>query len=213
MFDWLSADGVQLGEAHMVRQEQSGVVTQGILAGTRIASNLGWRSVEALAPGDKILTFDGGMQAIAEVRREALWAGGDAVPQQHWPVSVPVGALNNKCSLTIMPDQGILVESDVADEALQDPFAVLQARHMVGLRGIARSAPQAQADVITLVFEEDQVIYAEGGALMHAPKPGDLLSPAEQSSVPRYQVLDPVLSALVADEMNLEDALSARQNS
>ena len=47
--------------------------THGLMAGTRVASNLGWRAVEALAPGDLVLTFDNGMQPIAEVRRSSIW--------------------------------------------------------------------------------------------------------------------------------------------
>ncbi|WP_241525652.1 Hint domain-containing protein [Pseudophaeobacter leonis] len=39
----------------------------GLLAGTHVASNLGWRPVEALCAGDKVLTFDHGMQTIVEV--------------------------------------------------------------------------------------------------------------------------------------------------
>ena len=209
MFDWLSEDGSRLSDAQDVRCEKTGIVTQGILAGTRIASNLGWRSVEAIAPGDKVLTFDSGMQPVVEVRREVLWIGGTSVPEQHWPVQVPTGALNNKVDLTVMPDQGVLVESDVADEALQDPFVVIQARQLVGLRKIARSAPSAQAEVITLVFADEQIVYAEGGALLHSPKPGDLLSASEADAAPRYVIPDKELAALVADEIHLEDSLLA----
>ena len=35
-------------------------LSHGLMAGTRVASNLGWRAIDALAVGDKVLTFDNG---------------------------------------------------------------------------------------------------------------------------------------------------------
>ena len=209
MFDWLSADVDQIHSAQPVHHESRGVVTQGILAGTRVASNLGWRVIEALAPGDKVLTFDNGMQTIKEVRREVHMIDEPSVPQQHWPINVPVGALSNRIELSMLPDQGVVVESDVADEAMDDPFAVLTARHLVGLRGITQSPARMQQEAVTLVFENEEVIYAEGGALIHCPKPGDLF--AHVNTGTGYKLLDEELAALVVDELRLEDALNARQ--
>ena len=65
-----------------------------------------------------------------------------------------------------------------------------------------------QQDVVTLIFETEQVIYAEGGALVHCPKPGDLFASAEERQT--YAILDEELAALVVDELRLEDALTAR---
>lgn len=208
MFDWLSVDGDETGSAHTARIEKTGIVTQGLVAGTRVASNLGWRVVEALAPGDKVLTFDRGMQILQEVRREVLWVGARNVPQHHWPVTVPAGALQNRCDITLMPDQGVVIESDVADDVYQDPFAVISARQLVGLRGITQTPPRAQVEVITLIFEHDEVVYAEGGTLIHCPMSGDLLSHClMQAAANSYNVLDCEMAALALDELVMEDAL------
>lgn len=209
MFDWMSTD-IESSHAAQPCQQEAGIVTQGILAGTRVASNLGWRVVEALAPGDRVLTFDNGMQSIKEVHREVVWFEDLASPKAHWPVHVPVGALCNRVALTILPDQGVLIESDEADEALEDPFAVIMARQLVGLRGITQSPSTTQQVVITLIFEEDEVIYAEGGALIYCPTQLDLFDHAVLSGAGRYTLLSDELAALVVDELRLEDALTAR---
>jgi hypothetical protein len=144
--------------------------TRGLLAGTRIATVMGWRAVESLAPGDMVLTFDNGLQHLVDVRRETFWVADMMAPALFSAVFVPAGALGNSTDLELLPDQGVLIESDAACDALGDPFAVVPAKALDGLRGITRIAPRTQVEVITLVFANEQVIYAEGGALIHCPR-------------------------------------------
>ncbi|WP_415402055.1 Hint domain-containing protein [Tateyamaria sp. SN3-11] len=144
--------------------------TRGLLAGTRIATAMGWRAAEALAPGDMVLTFDNGLQALVDVRRETFWVADMMAPAAYASVMVPAGALGNSEELELLPDQGVLIESDAACDAQGDPFAVMAAKLLVGYRGIARVAPRAQVEIITLIFATEQVIYAEGGALIHCPR-------------------------------------------
>jgi hypothetical protein len=139
------------------------------MQGTRVASSLGWRAVEALAVGDNVLTFDNGMQRIVEIRRETYHlAAPDSVADQ-WPVIVPRNALGHHDQLTLLADQGVLVESDAAADLYGDPFAVVPAAALVGLRGIFRAAPAQEMELISLGFEDDQVIYLDGGVLVHCP--------------------------------------------
>ena len=144
--------------------------TRGLLAGTRVATAMGWRAVEALAPGDMVLTFDNGLQPLVDVRRETFWVADMMTPAAYASVMVPAGALGNSEELELLPDQGVLIESDAACDVHGDPFAVMAAKLLVGYRGITRVAPRAQVEVITLVFAAEQVIYAEGGALIHCPR-------------------------------------------
>ena len=65
--------------------------TGGLVKGTRVATELGWRPVDAVAAGDLVLTFDRGMQPVVAVRRRFLADLGAA----SWPLSVPAGALGN----------------------------------------------------------------------------------------------------------------------
>lgn len=187
------------------------VATKGMVEGTRIASSLGWRPVEALAVGDMILTFDNGMQPIIEVRRQTLWIDANVVPRSQWPVMVPRGALGNGRDLMLMADQGVVIESDVADEALDDPFAVLRASALSGLRGVRRVDPGMKVELVTLVFAEDQVVYAEGGVLIHCPPSITLISDMIAGKGPRYQELTGDLVDRAREEIVAGDAAAMRR--
>lgn len=147
----------------------------GILVGTRIASNLGWRAVEALAPGDQVLTFDGGMQTIVETRRKVLWDGMGDCPRGLWPVHLATGTGDLTAAVTVMPEQAVMIESDVAEYETGDPFALVNAGVLSGFDGCGRVRPTQPIEVIELVFDEDQVIYAEGGLLLFCSADCDLL--------------------------------------
>ena len=143
--------------------------SRGLMAGTRIGTSMGWRAVEALAPGDLVLTFDNSLQPLVEVRRETFWLS-DAAMGDTALVVVPAGAMGNSVDVTLLPDQGVLIESEAACDAYGDPFAVLRAKVLEGFRGIERARPQPKMEVITLVFANDEVVYAEGGILLHCPR-------------------------------------------
>lgn len=147
----------------------------GLLAGTHVASNLGWRPVEALAKGDKVLTFDHGMQEIIALERETILPGeGDLAPAR-CPLLVPRDALMNRVPLWLMPDQGVLLESELVEDAQGDPFAVVPACALEGYRGIRRMHPGAQLDLVMPRFAQDQVIYLEAGMLGFSATPRNLM--------------------------------------
>ena len=128
----------------------------GLMSGTRVASNLGWRAIDALAVGDKVLTFDHGMQEITEVRRAHMWLDAPDTCETMWPVVIPVEALGNREELFLLPDQGVMIESDAAQDMHGDPFAVLTAHSLVGLRGIRRRKPLQRVELIAVYFDHDE---------------------------------------------------------
>jgi len=141
----------------------------GLVTGTRIATNIGWRAVEAIAPGDHALTFDGGMQVVRRITRSVLWTSPRNCPAYLWPLTVPAGALGNKAEMQILPEQNIMIESDAAEEVFGDPFAMIPAAALTGYRGISRVKPHKEIVVYTLHFEQEQVVFACSGALFHCP--------------------------------------------
>ncbi|WP_299504073.1 Hint domain-containing protein [uncultured Roseobacter sp.] len=158
-------------------------VSHGLVVGTRVAANLGWRSVESLVVGDKVLTFDNGVQRIVEITRTTLWAQDEEVAPGHWPVTIPAEALGNAKEVVLLPDQGVMLESETASDPMGDPFAVVPAQALEGLCGIRREAPWQPVEVITLHFASDEVIYIDGGLLIHCPRSmmmlHDMIAPAE----------------------------------
>lgn len=147
----------------------------GIVAGTKVATAVGWRPVEAIIAGDKVLTFDSGLQTVIEVRRMVLFAGPTMVPMSSWPLHVPAGALGNRADMQIMPGQDVLMESDTAEELYGDPFVLIPAVALEGFHCITRTAPATRVEVVTLHFAQDQIVYANIGALFMCPRAGDLM--------------------------------------
>lgn len=145
-----------------------GMPAAGVVAGSHLATTMGWRPVEALCAGDRVLTFDNGLQPITAVRRAAL-APSAEIPPRLRPLVVPAGALGNRDPLILLSEQTVIVESDHAEAACGDPFVLVPAGMLEGWRGIARAAAPEPFDVVTLEFEDEQIVYANGWGLLHCP--------------------------------------------
>lgn len=164
----MAEPGPRAGQGHGMGRNPVTVAdytTEGLLAGTRIATTLGWRPVDCIAVGDTVLTFDHGVQTVVAVTRAVM---PDQLPAFARPILVPVGALGNETRLILLPDQSVMVESDAAEALFGDPFAILKARDLVGLRGIERVDAGPLPDVVTLHFAQHEVLHADGGALVVA---------------------------------------------
>lgn len=187
----------------------------GLLAGTHVASNLGWRPVEALAVGDKVLTFDHGMQPITELYRETSVMGEGAVSSLRAPIYIPADALNNRAPMWMMPDQGVLVESDVIERQFGEAFAVVPACTLDGYRGISRVPPATRMELVLPRFADDQVIYIEAGALGYCPVQRDLLDYAFDRQTGSYRVLSvgdarALVIDMIAEDQQLVEGLPFR---
>ena len=185
MFGWKPANRGKTNRMVEMSGAYDGGATgemSGIVAVTRIATSLGWREAGAIQAGDMVLTFDGGLQRVVQVTRRKLWAGDGPVPERFWPLMVPAGAIENAVAMMILPRQGVMLESDLAEEALGDPFALIAAAALEGGRGVERVCPNDPVEVISLQFDADQVIFAEHGALLFCPAGGDLVQKAMQGA-------------------------------
>lgn len=192
MFGWnLKNNGMTYRSAEMSGAYSGSldVTTHGLVAGTRVASMMGWRGVESLAKGDMVLTFDNGMQEITDVRRVTICFEGPHSDRSLWPVIVPPEGLGNKEKLTLLPDQGVMLECEAAHDTHGDPFALVAVQALVGIRGIHRAAPVSRIELIVMSFRDDQVIYAEGGALILCPSPTTMLERVLHGIESAYEVL------------------------
>lgn len=168
----------------------------GLLDGTRIATRLGWRPVEALSLGDEVLTFDHGMQRITDIQSE-LYDSGTRPGQR--PVRIPEGALGNRRDLWLMPDQGMLVECDAVQDPLGDPFIVVPAQALEGFRDIALTPTESTFEATILTFAQDEAIYVEGGMLAFCPHPRALLDLDCPPAL--YETLEPGAARRLVQEM------------
>lgn len=145
-------------------------VTEGLVAGTLVATEMGWQRAEDLRPGDRVVTFDNGLQPLRTVGRGRLVSRGRELPRSAQPLAVPARALGNRRAMVLLPGQAVLIESDAAEARYGDPFTLIAAAALDGHRGIARQAPGAETEVVWLEFDSDEIVYAEGMVLAHCPR-------------------------------------------
>lgn len=158
--------------------------TTGMIAGTKVATRAGWACVETIREGQQILTFDGGLQTVIAVTRHVLMT--DTQDVASWPLFVPVGALGNLEAMTLLAHQSVMIESDLAEQMTGDPFALIGATVLDGFRGITKSRPTGWIEIIQLHFAQDEIVFANIGALFLCRAQADLMSDAAPSS---YDVL------------------------
>lgn len=176
----------------------------GLLHSTRVATSMGWRAVEALAIGDEVLTFDNGGQKIVDIERIINWPDHKTCPDHAAPLEVPAGVLGNRERIWMLPNQVVMVESDIAEAQTGDPFALVPVSTLEGWRGVKRVSPRAPHLVIVLHFERDELIYVGQGMLAFTPAQRSILDHAFGASM--YEPLDQSEAKSVVDGLRAADA-------
>lgn len=190
--------------ADPVAAEASARLAGGVHAATLIATDHGWVAAAELRPGDRVVTFDNGLQRLCAVGAGLLRSPGSGLPHGARPLLVPAGALGNRRPLTLLPGQSVLVGSAAAEALFGDPFALVPAAALEGWRGIARIDAAAPVEVRFLDFDRDEIVYAEGMALIHCPRQTPVIvaspdAPIAAGSAGHYRTLPPAQGrALIA---------------
>ena len=130
----------------------------GFLPCTRVETADGFVQVRNLRPGDEVQTFDGGLQEVRNIRH--------SVPRLTAMVHVPAGALGNEVALDMPSDALVTLDLETADRLFGMPVVVSKLINLVGYNGISTALPQSMARV-HIEFEEEELIWAEGGMLMN----------------------------------------------
>jgi hypothetical protein len=148
-----------------IDDHSAAVVAEGLYALTPVATPQGWVPAGSLAPGAEVMTFDGGPIPIAMVSSHRL---DTRAPRAAWPLQVPVDVLGNTEVAVLLPEQGVMVDSDLAEDLFGEPFVTVPASALEGWRGIVRVPPLAQY-VINLAFDTPSLIYAGGDMIVVCP--------------------------------------------
>lgn len=138
-------------------------VTTGLVAGTLLETSTGWRPIEALAVGDCVQTLDGGLARILHLTRRTLR------PEVETALLMLPGGQYDACSdLLLLPGQHLLI--DTLDDTTMDgaPFALIPALALAGPNVRRHYAPTA-LEVVTPLFADEEVVYANTGVLLHCP--------------------------------------------
>ena len=125
--------------------------------GTRITLASGLQTpVEALRPGDRVLTRDDGVQAVRWIGQSTVRATGDFAP-----IRIAAGALNNDRDLVVSPDHRLFIYQREDTLGAGRNQVLVRARHLVNGDTITRK-PGGFVEYFQLLFDSHQTIYAEG---------------------------------------------------
>lgn len=155
---------------------------------TLIATPEGPRPVEALAPGDMVLTRDNGPQPVRWAGRRAVGGRGD-----HAPVRFAPGAIGNDRELVVSPQHRVLVEGWRAELLFGADEVLVAARHLVNGDTIHR-APRDRTDYIHILFDRHEIVTAEGVAT-ESFHPGDYVLAGDAAIRAELTTLFPELAA------------------
>ena len=155
----------------------------GLLAGTRVSTEFGWRAVEDLRPGDRVLTFDDGLQPVAHVA--LIPAAGPRTVMQ-----IPKSALGNRAALRVVPGQRLLIDTASAESVIGEPFVLIRAQALLGYKGIVPAMDKGPS--VRLVFDRPQMVFAEGSAVLHCH------GPERACTDPGVPMLSPAREVLLA---------------
>ena len=132
-------------------------------ADTRIETAQGWRPAGQLCAGDLVHTLDGGLVPVATARTRQM-------PRYSCDVwFIPQGALNNCDAVRVTAAQNLLISNTMCDALFGTPDVLVPARAMAGFRGIKAGAGLGATHLVELAFEQDEVIFAQSGTLLHCP--------------------------------------------
>ena len=141
-------------------------LTCGMVAGTLVETAMGWKPVQDLRLGEAVQTLDGGLARVLAFDRRHL-----SPAQNPVLVHVPGGAFDACSDLLLLPDQLVLLDTlGVQAEGREDAlFVLVPALALIGLHGVRRVDLQRKLEVVTPLFAEEEMVYAQTGVLLHCP--------------------------------------------
>ena len=114
------------------------------------------RPIEALTPGEKVLTRDHGPQPLRWLGSATLRAVGAFAP-----VVITAGTLGNAGDLIVSPHHRIFLYQRQRRAGLQTSELLVQAKHLVDAEHVFQREG-GFVDYFSLVFDRHEIIYAEG---------------------------------------------------
>lgn len=114
------------------------------------------KPVEELREGDKVLTRDDGPQPVRWIGQTTERAAGDFAP-----IRIAAGTLNNSSDLLVSPDHRLFIYQRRDQFGAGRSELMVKACHLVN-GDTVRRAEGGYVDYFQLLFDEHQIIYAEG---------------------------------------------------
>lgn len=133
------------------------------------------RPIEELAVGDKVLTRDDGPQSIRWIGQTTWRAIGELSP-----IVITKGALHNENDLLVSPDHRLFIYQRQDKLGAGRSEVLVKVRHLINGETVYRREG-GYVDYFQLLFDEHQIIYAEGIAAESL-----LIDPRTRASLPDH---------------------------
>lgn len=188
-------EGVELWIVSCTRPERPAQVVPvaggGFAAGTLIDTPQGPRPVEALRPGDQVLTRDAGAQPVLWVGHHRI-GGARVFAEPHLrPVRIRAGAWGigrPEGDLLVAPGHRMLIAGPAAQALFNTDEVLVAARDLIDGGAVRVAHDLGAVHYVDLVFERHQILRANGveGESFH-PAAADLdrLTPEERAALLR----------------------------
>ncbi|MEM1302280.1 MAG: Hint domain-containing protein [Pseudomonadota bacterium] len=124
--------------------------------GTMIDTPDGPRPVEALQPGDLILTMDHGPQPVRWIGRRKAWGVGNFAP-----VEIAPGVMGNDVPLRVSQQHKILMRSPKAALMADSSEVLVPAKSLVGQPGITLDIGR-RVEYFHLLLDKHEILCADG---------------------------------------------------
>lgn len=178
----------------------------GLAAGMRVETPQGWRGVETLVAGDRVQTLDGGMREVIGATHTILSAHdlARAAAAGERLSYVPGGTLDTCAGFHLLPGQPVLIDTHHAEAVFGSPLVLVPGAALEGWQGILPDSPQAPLTVVRLMFDEEEVIYANTGALLHCPTDAGIWQTEDSRAGGFFTRLDLDAARLLVDLMRMD---------
>ncbi|RJE79731.1 Hint domain-containing protein [Paracoccus sp. JM45] len=133
-------------------------------AGTTIQTPTGARLIETLKAGDPVTIYDGSIRILRAINRRVLGYNELSTRPYLWPVKIAAGALGNAvpaADLHVSPQHRILSNSQIATR-MTGTSTLIAAKEFLNIKGVSQPQPDGPITYIHLVFDQHQIICAEG---------------------------------------------------
>lgn len=144
------------------------------VTGTQIATDKGTRAIEALRPGDRVITRDNGIQEIAWAGHREFTSADLNAHEDLRPILIKAGALGHntpETDILVSPNHRMLITSDVTALVFDERETLVAAKHLLGKKGVSR-VNNGGTGYHHILFEHHEVVLGNG-AWSESFQPGD----------------------------------------
>jgi Ca2+-binding RTX toxin-like protein len=133
--------------------------------GTQILTDRGTVAVEALAPGDLVMTRDNGLQPLRWVGSRKLSCAELQARPELQPVRIGAGALvgaGPDRTMLVSPQHRVLIEGARAEMFFGESEVLVPAKHLTGLAEVTRALPAEGVTYVHILFDQHEIVQSDG---------------------------------------------------